>query len=485
MRSTGPANTIARRLSTLSKQFSGPLLTLAFIFLSVFLSRTPFSFASIPAIFILPIGYATFREGRLSGLLSAALAWGYTAYFLSAQNLSSQEILWQLTFWATLMLATILLGNWLQRREKGYEGQKSEARNVQRQFWLERVLELSKQITQINNLQECLYEIFEGVRNGLAFDRVGFFLYDLDAKVVRGVYGTSKNGEREDTSWFVEPLGESGIFRDGLSSSNWHVYFPDYSVIRPDLKPGDDAYGVKEHAAVSAWAGDTPVAVFWVDNFISKRPMHEEQLEALRLFASYAGLAIQKARLYEAAQIEISDRTRAENALQQSHENMTWFMEKLVTLQETTNHLSKAKSFDVLCRLAVEWAHTRLGFQRVGIWVKTADGEFINGTFGVDEQGEVRDEREVQLPIELDDETWRAIHKNELVYVSDDAPLYNDRHEQVGRGPIATAGLWDGDDIIGFMCTDNLISGGTSFTSQQRELLGLYASALGHLFSRN
>ena len=57
--------------------------------------------------------------------------------------------------------------------------------------------------------------------------------------------------------------------------------------------------GVKYYAAVSAWSGEVPVALICVDQLITQRVITEEQLEALRFFAGYAGLAIENARLDE------------------------------------------------------------------------------------------------------------------------------------------------------------------------------------------
>jgi PAS domain S-box-containing protein len=198
------------------------------------------------------------------------------------------------------------------------ERKQAADRELRRRIWLEKVLELGKTAAQVTDWQTCLLTIYECVRYGLEFDRVGFFLYDLEQNVVRGAYGTSRAGEREETSWFVEPVTENTIFREGLSSSKWFVYTPDYSAQFPHTPERDNVYDVKEHAVVAAWAGDRPVAILAVDNVITGRPMLEEQLEALRLFASYAGLAVENARLYSALQGELAERRRAEEALRVS-----------------------------------------------------------------------------------------------------------------------------------------------------------------------
>lgn len=200
------------------------------------------------------------------------------------------------------------------------EPRRAADHELRRRAWLERVLELGKAVAQVTDWEACLLNVYESVRYGLEFDRVEFFLYDLEHNAVRGVYGTGRDGERQRTDWFYEPVRENTIFREGLTSSNWYVYTPDYSARYPDTPPEHDVHGVKEHAAVAAWAGQRPVAVLAVDNLITGRPMTDEQLEALRLFAGYAGLAIENARLYAVVQKELTERRRAEDALRLSEE---------------------------------------------------------------------------------------------------------------------------------------------------------------------
>ena len=64
-----------------------------------------------------------------------------------------------------------------------------------------------------------------------------------------------------------------------------------------------------------------------------------------------------------------------------------------MALHEVTNQLSTVDSFDDLCRAAVELGRSRLGFDRLGIWMVGEDRASATGTFGVDEEGRVRDER--------------------------------------------------------------------------------------------
>src|SRR5258705_13204454 len=65
---------------------------------------------------------------------------------------------------------------------------------------------------------------------------------------------------------------------------------------------------VKDFAGVTAWGGKKPVAISAVDNFPSQRPIAKEPLEALRLFAGYAGLAIENSRLNAALEDDLNHR---------------------------------------------------------------------------------------------------------------------------------------------------------------------------------
>lgn len=219
--------------------------------------------------------------------------------------------------------------------------------------------------------------------------------------------------------------------------------------------------------------GTLGIGTFWDEGI---RVLTRPEQEFLSSIASGVAVSLDRVRAFD-------ERKQADESLYANRAAMTQFMQQLVTLQEITNQLSKVASFDDLCRRAVEWARSRLGFDRIGVWFKSDDHQTIVGSFGIDENGQLRDERDKHIPIAPGDPTWQAIHHKDLIFLAGDVPLFNDRHEEVGQGMIATAAMWDSDTIIGFISADNLTSQ-QPFTEQQCELLGLYASALGHLFSR-
>jgi PAS domain S-box-containing protein len=180
---------------------------------------------------------------------------------------------------------------------------------------------------------------------------------------------------------------------------------------------------------------------------------------------------------------DVTDRKRAEEVLRESEEAERGFAKRLATLQEVTNELSQLPSFDDLCRRAVELGRGRLGFDRMSVWLGTDDPGVLRGTFGVDEEGRLRDERGYRMSPPMGSAV-RRISAGEMFCVYEaDAPLCNERGDVIGRGPRDIAALWDGKEVIGCICTDNLLSR-QPITKHQRELLVLYASSLGHLCTR-
>ncbi|HNB50918.1 MAG TPA: ATP-binding protein [Anaerolineales bacterium] len=159
------------------------------------------------------------------------------------------------------------------------------------------------------------------------------------------------------------------------------------------------------------------------------------------------------------------------------------FAHQLMVLAEVTNQLSKANSFDELCRQAVLLGRTHLGFERLGIWFEDLPNQQLVGSFGTDEQGNLRDERGQRVPIQPNHPTWVAVHQREIIHQAENFPLYNDKQEVVGQGSSLSAALWDGDDVIGVINADNGLYH-RPVTKQHADLLGLYAVNLGHLCSR-
>lgn len=159
------------------------------------------------------------------------------------------------------------------------------------------------------------------------------------------------------------------------------------------------------------------------------------------------------------------------------------FEHKLTVLVQVGNELSKSSTFDELCRMAVEMGCSWLGFDRLGIWFCTDTPHEMRGSYGVDEAGNLRDERESRITTDPGANFYRILTEKEALILSSDAPIHDHRRQIVGRGHHAVAALWDGEEIIGVLSTDNFITR-RPITDRQAKLLTLFASTLGHLCSR-
>lgn len=179
---------------------------------------------------------------------------------------------------------------------------------------------------------------------------------------------------------------------------------------------------------------------------------------------------------------DITERRRAEEALRRSEQTERYFREELTRLHEVTNTLSKLRSFDDLCRTAVELGRERLGFDRLSIWFVAEDGRSALGSYGVDEEGQIRDERGQQVDAPPGSPMGQVLSQRKPWMLLEDSALFDQTGNAVGQGAVGVAPLWDGENVIGFAITDNLLRQ-APITEQQCEILTLYASAIAHLCS--
>ncbi len=180
--------------------------------------------------------------------------------------------------------------------------------------------------------------------------------------------------------------------------------------------------------------------------------------------------------------LDITEHKRAEDALLVSEEIARAFQEKLKTLHEISLELSKADTLNDLCRLAVELGASRLGFDRLGLFLYDPDAQTMVGTYGIDRRGQVKAIGEVWLGVGPDTRTAQILRQKGETFVWENDVLF-DGDQVVGYGWNASAALWHEDEPIGWLVADNLLRQ-RPLEPNQLELLKLYSITIGHLVTR-
>lgn len=178
---------------------------------------------------------------------------------------------------------------------------------------------------------------------------------------------------------------------------------------------------------------------------------------------------------------DITERKKAEQALAESERTALAFQDKLKALHELNITLSKVSSLDDLYARAIELGCRDLGFERLGLWLLADDGETMMGTFGIDQHGNLADERDLHHPVSEDPWSEAALRSKSRLAIWQDKDLV-DRLEPVGRGTNMIAAMWDGDRTIGWLAADNLLSG-NPMAPYSPELLVLYGATIGRLIT--
>ncbi|HEU4754376.1 MAG TPA: DUF4118 domain-containing protein, partial [Armatimonadota bacterium] len=179
---------------------------------------------------------------------------------------------------------------------------------------------------------------------------------------------------------------------------------------------------------------------------------------------------------------EVASRREAEEALCASRNAEQQLVQRLTALHGIGNELFRAASLDELCRAAVELGCSRLGFERLGLWFTGREAGVVTGSFGIDEEGALRDERGRRVALSPESLAGEVLSAGRPLALAEEVPIRNPSGEVIGRGTQAVAALWDGTGIIGFLSADNLLRGGP-LGPRECELLTVYASSLGHLVS--
>ncbi|MEO8397315.1 MAG: histidine kinase dimerization/phospho-acceptor domain-containing protein, partial [Chloroflexota bacterium] len=155
------------------------------------------------------------------------------------------------------------------------------------------------------------------------------------------------------------------------------------------------------------------------------------------------------------------------------------FLSDMKALQELHLELSQIEDLDELYYGMVELSQTRLGMDRLALFLMDGEKNELQGTYGVDTAGAIRDES--YFRVNVTDQHWSQEIANSPKHTAywENAPLF-DNSEEVGSGWLAATALWDGHEAIGYLVADNLISQRAP-RPYQAELVSLLGSTFGHL----
>ncbi len=154
------------------------------------------------------------------------------------------------------------------------------------------------------------------------------------------------------------------------------------------------------------------------------------------------------------------------------------FLAKMQRLQEVNLELSRTATLEDLYRQAIVLGRSRLGFDRLGLLLYDEASNMMYGTFGTDDEGNLRDERAFAQPVE-DQRLLHVLHSPDRMGYWVETRLH-DMGQAVGEGWNAMAVLWSGEKGVGWLATDNLLTG-APLDERQLDILTLYGATLGHL----
>lgn len=346
-----------------------------------------------------------------------------------------------------------------------------------RRAMLEKVLRIGQEVTEVQDFITTLKRIWHGVRFDLNFDRTGIYLYNPATNSMDGTFGTNKLGdmvEEWDVHFELEKhIVGADIFIHVLTEADGFYFTHDYET---EYKQQDHSImkGVKEFAAVAARAGDKPVAVICVDQAISGRIISNEQLEALRLFAGYAGLAIENSRLNEALQVELQQQKQAEEQEARRRAMLEKVLELGKQVTETT---------DLHTTLQRIWhgVHDDLGFDRLGVFLYNEERNSMDSMIGTDPHGNMQDTTGNWFPLSEWSNFMIVLEKPDGLFFThnyDEENSIPSGHEMYGVKDYAAVAAWAGNKPVAVISVDQVVSK-RHITSEQLEALRLFAGYAG------
>jgi len=303
------------------------------------------------------------------------------------------------------------------------------ARMAERQ---QRLMEISAAINRSLELEEVLHMVRNAIVSAGGFERAGVFR--LEHGVIYGAWGTDRDGGEKDERDFQVRVSASNPYIQTLVCSGDRYVLEDAHVVPTPERPEPTRI---RRAIIALRAAGEIVGIVSVDNLLSGKPATGESVEALLPFCEQAAVAIRNAQL-------IRERGRT--------------LERQQRLLEISAAINRSVGLDELLRLVRNAIVDARLFDRVGVW--TVSGGSIHGAWGSDDEGGLRDERNIHEK----QETWGphidALVSGELTYYLEEW-VPTDEVSAIPAIPIphAVLALRTSGALVGLLSVDNLLTG--------------------------
>ncbi len=195
----------------------------------------------------------------------------------------------------------INLNKTLVENQQILESEKEDLKKKNKE--LQTLTNITKAMTGTLKLDEILHEIIHGIYNVFLFDRIFVSLIDPhkgveEAKVAMGLQDNLHDeiikeliweiGDHENNPWMMSLINSKEIVKvvDPLENETYKncritKYHPSTFIKVPLITEGN------------------VVGSLTIDNALTNREIIDDEIKTLRVFANHAGIAIEKARLYE------------------------------------------------------------------------------------------------------------------------------------------------------------------------------------------
>ena len=384
--------------------------------------------------------------------------------YICVDNLISQQPV-QAYQMDLLTIYGTTLGNLYTRKQTELALIEREISTRHFQEQLKTLHEISVELDTVTTLDDFYRMAVELGRERFGFDRIGLWLYDQDTQMTEGTFGTDATGQTIDERHLQFPLAEVTEHIEIVSGTKQVILDDPIILATGDNQPLGEGW----MAQAAMWNGETVVGFLCVDNLLSQQDVQAYQMELLSIYGTTLGNLYTR-KLTEMTLIERESNTRE-------------FQEELKILHEISVELGAAETLKEFCYKAVDLGRRRLGFDRFGVLLYDKETELVQGTYGTDPSGKTVEEYHLKFSVDRFQGHREVATGEKQTILYDATTLLSSGKEPIGEGWVALAGLWNGQEVIGLLSIDNLMSG-QSVRSYQAELLTIYGTTVGSLYTR-